>query len=268
MKSSPAFSSLVLSGGSRRYGYLRGKASFPLNRITVPLAQRIVAPVDLEPFCGPIKDQGQLGACTAFAGTGDFEYCCRKYRNADPVFSPLFLYYQERLADGSLAEGDTGSTGNTSCRALNRVGCCLEGSDAYDPANLQTPPTDAQLAEAALNRHGAYHAIMNLADIRSCLASGYAVRMGFTVYESFESERTANTGVMPLPDKEREQVLGGHEVLIVGFNDKDQQLKVRNSWGVDWGLGGNFLFPYAAVGDPDVFMDGRIQHFGSPWVPK
>lgn len=261
-------SSLVLSAAGRRYGYRTGAASYPLAQATIPLARRVAAPADLEPLCGPVKDQGQLGACTAFAGTGDLEYLFRRYRNADPVFSPLFLYYQERLKDGDLADGDTGSTGNTSCWALNHVGCCLEADDGYDPSKLQTPPTDLQTSAAALYRTGAYHAVMTLADIRSCLSSGYAVRMGFTVYESFESEQTANTGIMPLPDKAKEQVLGGHEVLVIGFDDGAQQLKVRNSWGAGWGQGGNFKFPYAAVGDPDLFLNGRIQHFGSPWVPK
>lgn len=258
---------LALSPGGRRYGYLPGPRSYPLARVTVPLAKRMAGPVDLSPWEGPHKDQGQLGACTAFAGTEDLEYLFRRYSDLDPVLSPLFLYYQERLADGDLAQGDTGSTGNTSCRALNRVGCCLESSDAYDPAQCQVPPTAAQLAEAALYRTGAYHAVMTLADVRSCLASGYGVRMGFTVYESFENG-VGSDGVMPLPDKQREQVLGGHEVWVKGFDDGRQQLLVKNSWGTSWGRNGDFLFPYSCVGDPDVFMDGRMQHFGAPWAPK
>lgn len=261
-------SRLPLSAGGHRYGYFPGAASYPLGGATVPLARRVAAPVDLTPFLGPVKDQGQLGACTAFAGTGDLEYLFRRFKDVDPIFSPLFLYYQERLSDGDLAQGDTGSTGNTSCRALNRVGCCLETSDAYDPVLMQAAPTPGQMAEAAGYKTGAYHAVMTLADIRSCLASNYCVRMGFTVYSSFESDAVAATGVVPLPDKQTEQVLGGHETLIVGFDDGKQQLKVRNSWGADWGDKGDFYFPYAAVGDLDVFMDGRMQHFGLPWTPK
>jgi len=68
------------------------------------------------------------------------------------------------------------------------------------------------------------------------------VVVGFTVYESFEDDSVAKSGVvnMPLPG---EKVLGGHAVCVVGYDDKTQRFRLRNSWGPGWGQKGYFTCP-------------------------
>src|SRR5207249_6396066 len=80
-------------------------------------------------------------------------------------------------------------------------------------------------------------------EMRACLADGYPFVFGFTVYETFESDRVAKTGVVPMP-KPREKVLGGHAVLAVGYDDAKRRFLVRNSWGTGWGTKGYFTMPY------------------------
>jgi C1A family cysteine protease len=222
--------------------------------------------VDLELWCGPVKDQGQLGACTAFAGCGMLEFLFRKYGHAlaNPVLSPMFLYYVERKIDGTLAEGDCGSSGRTLVQAINRFGVCLESGDIYSPSNFEVAPTPAQSAEAQTMRAGAYHRIGCVDDMKSCLASGYAFVVTFVVRESFETNLGAD-GTMPMPNKGKELILGAHEVLFIGYDDAKQAFKVRNSWSASWGVRGNFWFPYAAAADPEILFDAWIQHFGGPW---
>ena len=55
--------------------------------------------------------------------------------------------------------------------------------------------------------------------MKDCISSGYPFVFGFSVYESFETDEVAKTGIMPMPQK-NEKVLGGHAVSAVGFNDK------------------------------------------------
>lgn len=263
-------STLVVSPGGRRYGFFPSAPDhrdFGLPRFVA--AESIVLPaiVDLEPSCGPVKDQGALGACTAFASTGNREYLSRKFENAPLVFSPLFQYYQERKIDGSLDEGDCGSTGRTACIALQSVGVCLEQEDTYNPQNFQIAPTEAEISQAVLHRAGAYHALSNVVDMKKCLASGYPFLIGFTVYESFESAEMARTGLMaPVSGG----VLGGHEVLVIGYDDSKQcpggvgAFKVRNSWSAVWGDKGNFWFPYN-IAATDVLIEAWIQHLWSAW---
>jgi len=74
--------------------------------------------------------------------------------------------------------------------------------------------------------------------------SGYPFVFGFTVYQSFESQQVASTGVVPMPSPS-EQTVGGHAVMAVGYDDSQQQFIVRNSWGTGWGMAGYFTMPYA-----------------------
>lgn len=255
---------LPVSPAGRRYGYRPAPPDSRDFKLNIRFAT-LPPFVDLEPWCGPVKDQGALGACTAFAGSGNREYLARRYGGSTPVLSPLFLYYQERLIDSTLEEGDTGSTGRTSCMAMNRFGICPENADTYDIAGYQRAPTAEQLAAAYYWKSGAYHRLFTSYDIKTCLVSGYPAMVGFTVYSSFEDAPLANTGFMPVPAKNRERVLGGHEVLFIGYDDRKAAFKVRNSWGAGWGAGGNFWFPYEAANDPDVLIDSWMQHMGKPW---
>lgn len=38
--------------------------------------------------------------------------------------------------------------------------------------------------------------------------------------------------------------IGYHAVTFVGYDDKLGEFKLRNSWGIQWGLGGYTVFPY------------------------
>ena len=77
---------------------------------------------------------------------------------------------------------------------------------------------------------------------------------GFTVYESFESQQVAQTGVMTMPAP-KEKVVGGHAVLAVGYDDASQRFIIRNSWGPGWGQKGYFTMPYAYITESNLADD-------------
>lgn len=100
-----------------------------------------------------------------------------------------------------------------------------------------------------------YHAARRiLSQMKGCLASGYPFVFGFTVCESFESQQVAQTGLVPVP-AQTEKVLGGHCVVAVGYDDSQQRLIVRNSWGTGWGLQGHCTMPYAYLADANLSSD-------------
>lgn len=90
--------------------------------------------------------------------------------------------------------------------------------------------------------------------MRNCLFSGYPFCFGFSVYESFESETVAKSGVVNMPTLD-EQMLGGHAVCAVGYSDLLQRFTVRNSWGTDWGMKGYFSIPYSYLTNRDLSDD-------------
>jgi C1A family cysteine protease len=144
--------------------------------------------------------------------------------------------------------------------ALNKFGCALRSEMPYVAGDFATAPTQAQLDLAKQRATGQYHRLTTVDDMKSCIASGYNFRIGFLVYESFEA--IAANGVWS-PDT-REKVLGGHEVLGIGYDDNINggSFLVRNSWGSRWANYGNFWLRYSDAANADVVQDSWIQHLG------
>lgn len=251
---------LQLSKNNRRYGFRPSFADPRIPKFKVQLPVALPPQVDLSPSLGPVKDQGPLGACTAFAASGYFEYLWRRFKNQTPVFSPLFLYYKEREFDGDLGQGDTGSFGSTAFWVLHNTGVCLESTDPYDPGQFENAPTPAQLTEAASYKVGAMHTVSTVDDIRSAIASQYPVLIGVSIYESFEDGDWGSSFVMPAPTG---NMLGGHEIYIHGYDDVAKRFNIRNSWGPSWGNTGNFWADYTML--ESILTEARIMHFGKPW---
>jgi C1A family cysteine protease len=212
--------------------------------------------VDLRSQCPPVYDQEQIGSCTANAIGAAFEFEITKQGLPDFMPSRLFIYYNERAMEGTTGT-DSGAQIRDGVKSVATLGVCPETEWPYDgtPANSDgtfpandpagEKPTDPCYKDALSNRATTYsRVIQNLDQMRGCLAAGYPFVFGFTVYSSFEGQDVAKTGVvsMPTPD---EQVVGGHAVLAVGYDDASQAFIVRNSWGTGWGQGGYFTMPYA-----------------------
>ncbi len=219
---------------------------WPLSKLGVTTAAPIPATSDLRSAMPAVVDQGNLGSCTANAIAAAFQYDQIKQKIAAFPASRLFVYYNERLLEGTV-NYDSGAYIRDGIKTLNTYGVCAETAWPYVVSQYRTKPNTAAYTAAKLHTALSYYAVpVTTADIKSAVAAGFPVTIGFTVYSSFMSAATANTGVMTLPTK-YEQVLGGHAVLIVGYDDVKQRFIVRNSWGTNWGDKGYFYMPYAYV---------------------
>lgn len=45
--------------------------------------------------------------------------------------------------------------------------------------------------------------------------------------------------------KDNDESMGGHAVVVVGYDDEKEWFIIRNSWGVEVGDNGYFYLPYA-----------------------
>lgn len=208
--------------------------------------------VDLRIHCSAIETQGDLGSCTGQAIAGAIELLNK--RNGKPTdVSRLFIYYYERILIGTV-NYDSGAYIRDGIKVTNKYGASLE---RYWPYNVnkyrQEPILEAK--NDALNRKVTlYERVLDCNGCIDALANGYPVIMGFNVYSSFMSANVARTGIMPYPNIKREKLLGGHAVLLVGYDKTKKMFIARNSWGNIWGDNGYFYMPFDIV-KPDMSGD-------------
>lgn len=219
------------------------------------LAKPVPTSVDLRAQCPPVYDQGELGSCTANAIGGAFEFELMKQKL--PVFTPsrLFIYYNERVLEGHVKD-DSGAQIRDGVKSVATVGVCDEAGWPYLVTKFAKKPTKSLYTKAKKNLAIQYTRLNNTAinELKTCLASGNPFVFGFTVYQSFEGDKVAKTGVLTMPSK-TESAIGGHAVMAVGYNDARKAFIVRNSWGDAWGEKGYFHMPYDYITSTDLADD-------------
>jgi C1A family cysteine protease len=228
--------------------------------------------MDLRHHCPAVYDQLQLGSCTANAIGGDFEFNQIKEK-VPHVWRPsrLFIYYNERVMEGDVSQ-DAGAQIRDGIKSVNTQGACSEDLWTYSDDTTSATPKFAEQPpkwcydNAAKHLASSYQAVpQTITQIKGCIASGFPMVFGFTVYESFESPQVASTGVLSMPGS-NESVVGGHAVLAVGYNDtatvtnpdgttSTGMILVRNSWGAGWGQAGYFEMPYDYIVNPNLASD-------------
>jgi C1A family cysteine protease len=229
-------------------------AKVVLAQLAAPLPDKI----DLRSSCPAVYNQGQLGSCTANALAAAFDF--DRHKEGQPFMTPsrLFIYWNEREIEGTVSS-DAGARIRDGVKVLRKIGTPPETDWPYDITQFTVKPDAEAFNDAHKNESLKYQRILSATsdpthDMLVCLASGYPFVSGITVYESFESPQANKTGVIPMPNS-NESVLGGHAILVVGFEKSDQRFICRNSWGSDWGDHGYFYLPFAYLTNPGLASD-------------
>ena len=210
------------------------------------------ASVSLRTLCTQVYDQMPMMACTSNAIAALFDAVAAKAQQQLFTPSRLFIYYNERDAEGTVDE-DKGAQLRTGLKVLARYGVCSETLWPYENARLFQRPTGDAYAAAEKTRIYEYRRISHTAsDIKSCLASGYPFVAGLELYHSAMPSFTS--GVLPMPQTS-EAVLGGHAALCIGYDDAQQRFTFLNSMGPSWGAQGCFSVPYAYLTSPQLTYD-------------
>jgi len=199
--------------------------------------------VDLRSEDSPVENQGHLGSCTANALAGNLQFLEKVSGQIYKDVSRLFIYYNERAIEGTIGF-DSGAMIRDGIKVLAKYGVCPELSWPYDISKFTRKPAAVCYKEGLKHRIVSYHRLQSLSEMLNCLAEGFPFVFGFTVYESFESLKVAQTGIVPMPRKS-ERTLGGHAVMAAGYDQSKKRFIVRNSWGPQWGQMGYFTMPYA-----------------------
>lgn len=168
----------------------------------------------LWPRYGRVLDQGGIGSCTGMAMAGWLQCAphCRTVADAAPYDEQcaIKLYALATELDcipGSYPDEDTGSTGLGVAKAARRLGLISGYSWAF---------TTLQLLQAL--QHGP-------------VLAGLPWLSGMM----WPTPR----GLLRLSG----ELVGGHEILVRGF--QDGKFVLSNSWGSGWGVGGDCLLSSA-----------------------
>jgi C1A family cysteine protease len=186
--------------------------------------RNIPSKVDLRSKFGVVYDQLELDACNANA-------ICSLF-GTDP--SRMFLYFNEKKKKigSSISLRD-------SIKTLIESGMCDEKLWPYDLNKTNSKPEDFETHFYNIR----YKRIpKKLEHLKATLAKGYPFLFGFYVYDSFE-----NCSGEYRPNKETENLLGGHCVCALGYSDKKQSFLIKNSMGKNWGAEGYFLMSYEFI---------------------
>ena len=236
-----------------RYGWKPDKPDQRDFKFSLVKPVAIPDKVDLRPGMPDVYDQGQLGSCTANAIGAAIQFEQMKQKVTSFVPSRLFIYYNERVIEHSIAS-DSGAEIRDGIKSTADKGVPPEKLWPYDIAKFKKKPSATSYKEALNHQVLKYQRLSGANDYLSCLASGYPFVYGMSVYDSFESQKVADTGIVPLPAM-TEKLIGGHAVLCVGYDKTKGIYYVRNSWGPDWGKKGYFTIPFDYVNNNNLCDD-------------
>jgi fibronectin type 3 domain-containing protein len=194
--------------------------------------------VDLAPLFPAPGFQGEQNSCVAWATA----YAAKSYQEnrkrnwgvegRDRVFSPSFIYNQ--INNGR----DEGSTIPDALELVKNQGCATLETMPYGDYRNQPGP-DAR--REALNFRVESYARLdgkNGNAIKAVLADGHPVIIGMKTYENF---MTYTSGVY---NRTSGAYLGGHAMVLIGYDDGKKAYRIMNSWGEGWGDRGFVWYEY------------------------
>lgn len=207
--------------------------------------------VELSAYRPPIRDQQDLGSCTAWACNRVIEHHLLRRTGKFVPMSALFTYWNTRDDAGTLPQGDSGASIRDTIRSLAEYGVCQEKAWPYNPKRFQVQPPLKAYIRAMNFQATNYIRLTSLEQIKAFLRAGFPVVFGFFCFSSIN--QVGPDGWIPYP-RPGESMEGGHAVVADGYDDRKTPpsgirdepgaLIIANSWGTDWGDHGIGYLPY------------------------
>jgi hypothetical protein len=161
-----------------------------------------------------------------------------------------------RASDSSSLTKDTGGTIRGVMKAISKYGACDENLWIYNIANFdKLAPKIAFTNTYNISNFIYTFIIQDYSHIKEVLVSGSPIICGIAVYQSFQSANSNKYGIIPMPNTKTEKLLGGHSILLIGYDDNSKTFKFQNSWGTSWGDKGYGYIPYDYVINNSLCFD-------------
>lgn len=216
----------------------------------IPLASTAMmgtlpASKDLSAWFPAAGNQGNQTSCVAWAvcyGLKSYQEAVEKKRRpaeASQVYSPSYIYNQIKLQGCNTG----GSYIHRALDLLKAEGVLTLQQFPYDPFSCNRIPDGSEKSRARPNAIAEWRTVPldTDADVKSHIASGFPVVIGMMVDEGFQRLRGSTIYTAPSGAE-----LGGHAMVVTGYDDSRQAFKVLNSWGTGWGENGFGWISYGA----------------------
>jgi len=204
---------------------------------------------------GPIKDQGAVGACTAFSLSTAMDNAVRKMGRGD-VVAPLHVWSKYAVPMMGVACDETVDEALTTeqvwpydpakaCKLMKSPGdsCGVAYGVAPGSGNID-PQLQAERSQADSSGQFRLEAVEQLQskpadpnEISAVLAGGDAIWISFHVNRQAWKSKNLQNGVIPHYEG-RDRT--GHAVVLTGYRTvgNQKQFLIHNSWGPRWGNNG------------------------------
>lgn len=223
------------------YGSEEDYRDLPL--VTAPMMGTLPAAKDLSDWFPEPGDQGTQGSCVGWAvgyGLKSYQEAIerRTKPSASTTYSPSYIYNQIRA--GSCAGG---SSIQDALGLVRRQGIASMQDFPYDARNCSAMPSDEVRRRARPQAIADWRRvdINDRVEVKSQLNAGFPVVIGMDIDQGFESLGHGQIYTGPSGKD-----LGGHAMVVVGYDDNKGAYKVLNSWGTTWGTGGYGWISYEA----------------------
>jgi C1A family cysteine protease len=193
-------------------------------------------------YVTPVRDQKKCGGCWAFSMTGGLESYV--LRSTGRPGRDLNLSEQVMISCSGVGSCDGGTL---NADYLESTGLPEESAYPYTGSN-GTCSSAAQGWQDNTYTIGSWGSVpQSVSSLKAALAKYGPLPTAFMVYEDFMHYKS---GVYSYTTGKK---LGGHAVLLVGYDDNDQAFIVKNSWNTGWGENGFFRIAYSELTSPVSF---------------
>jgi len=199
-----------------------------------------------------VKDQGQCGSCWAFSVLGAIE-ARYNIQNNNPYLD-LDLAEQELVSDCFVIWTDDVDNGGPNCTGgpiistydhIKANGVLIEDCFPYTAVDSGCDP-ECTTSKYTISDYG-NTGINNREEMKRLLREKGPISVGMDWLLAIVF------GDDGIGKCEGRLGLGGHAVVIVGYNDLHNYWIIKNSWGADWGDGG-----YGKIGYGECRIESRV----------
>ncbi len=208
--------------------------------------------VDMSNRMPPAGNQGRQSSCVAWA----VGYACKSFQekyeentnywnggslNRDAVFSPAFIYNQ--INNGV----DGGSLFTDALNVLSQQGAVKWSDMPYNENDYSTRPSNHIKSKAKKYKIDFWRRVnfVDSKEVKAQLNAGFPVIIGAMIDRGFVNRGRNSSGQDFVWSFASGEQLGGHAMIVVGYDDNKSAYKVLNSWGQNWGNNGYCWISYS-----------------------